>query len=86
MRSSVTEPLDAALLKYEFRVPVCGLPARLCSTDIVRMLVDLQTNDSHNNNKAIKLSKDALEMEPHPTQSRSFQRWSSQPITWLILS
>jgi len=23
---------------------------------------------------------------PHPTQYRSFRRWSSQPITWLILT
>jgi len=22
---------------------------------------------------------------PHPTQYRSFRRWSSQPITWLLL-
>ena len=23
---------------------------------------------------------------PHPTQYRSFRRWSSQPITWLLLT
>jgi len=43
IRSRVADPLDAALLKYEFSVPVRGLPARLCNTDIVRMLVDLET-------------------------------------------
>ena len=54
-RSRVRDPLEILACRQpkckscEFRVPVFGLPARLCKADMVRKLVDL--NSVHRNTR-----------------------------------